>query len=190
MRVWRRQLRLGAFLRWLWAVGPPAPTFPVPVGQIVLFLMVLWGVLMTVGGVHGRWLEARYDAEGLQTDTGTVVATWATVSLGGEGDSTTYHLRYRFLDRAGRPHEGDWSERFGGNGTKTKPSWDRVAIGARLPAFEYLASDPSYHRPAARKGERRNWLWVGLGLLAAIVPFRLAYGAVTSCGVASGRGTR
>ncbi|MEJ7593004.1 MAG: DUF3592 domain-containing protein [Planctomycetaceae bacterium] len=160
------------FLHWLWATKPPGPDFPVPVCQIILILCMAFGVAYVIGGGRNWWREQYYDAEGVRTDSGVVIAKWRETREGGEGGTITEtFLRYRFADQSGRVHQFVT--------TSQHMRWDELRAGSRLPTIEYLASAPSTHRYASEKGLGRQLFWFGLGLLAAIIPIRLVYGAAT-----------
>ena len=160
------------FLHWLWAAKPPGPNFPVPVCQIIILYCAAFGVSLVIGGSVHWWREQYYDAEGVRTDSGVVIAKWEETREGAESSTITEtFLRYHYADLSGRVHE---------HVAKSKHErWDRLSAGSRLPTIEYLASAPRNHRYASEKGLGRNLFRLGLGLLAAIIPIRLAYGAAT-----------
>lgn len=160
------------FFHWLWAAKPPSPDFPVPVCQIILFFCGVWGVFLLIGGSAGWWIEQYYEAEGVRTDSGVVIAKWKETREGAESSTITEtFLRYHYADQAGRLHEHVKSSKY--------ESWDNLNAGSRLPAIEYLDSAPRTHRYASEKGLGRKVFWLGVALLAAIIPLRLAYGAAT-----------
>ena len=131
-----------------------------------------FGVTHVIGGSVHWWREQYYDAEGVRTDSGVVIAKWEESREGAESSTITEtFLRYHYADLSGRFHE---------HVAKSKHErWDRLSAGSRLPSIEYLASAPRNHRYASEKGLGRNLFRLGLGLLAAIIPIRLAYGAAT-----------
>ncbi len=160
------------FLHWLWAAKPPGPDFPVPVLQIIILYCAAFGVTLVIGGsVHGL-REQYYDAEGVRTDSGVVIAKWEETREGAESSTITEtFLRYHYADQSGRFHEHV--------AKSSHERWDRLNAGSRLPTIEYLASVPRNHRYASEKGLGRKLFRLGLGLLVAIIPIRLAYGAAT-----------
>jgi len=126
---------------------------------------------VVAGGVNW-WREQYYDAEGVQTDSGVVIAKWKETREGAEGGTITEtFLRYQYADQSGRFHEHLAKSRY--------ESWDKLSAGSRLPTLEYLASAPGTHRYASEKGLGRKFFWIGVGLLAAIIPIRVVYGAAT-----------
>ena len=160
------------FLNWLWAAKPPGPDFPVPVCQIIIMYCAAFGVTLVYAGSVDWWWEQYYDAEGVRTDSGVVIAKWQERREGAESSLITEtFVRYHYADQSGRFHEHVAKSR--------NERWDRLGAGSRLPTIEYLASAPRNHRYASEKGLGRKLFRLGLGLLAAIIPIRLVYGAAT-----------
>ena len=160
------------FLRWLYGARPPGSE-PLSwiILQIILLLCAAWGVALVIGGSRGWWGEQYYDAEGVQTDSGVVIAKWQETHEGDASSTVTVtFLRYRFVDQSGCVHEHVKKSQHDRS--------EKLSIGSRLPTIEYLASSPGTHRYASEKGFGRKAFWFGLGLLAAIIPIRLVYCAV------------
>ena len=167
------------FLHWLWAAKPPGPDFPIPVFQIILMFCVPMAVVHVIKGSTHWWKEQYFDAEGVRTDSGVVIARWDEIcepeKYGAEyrgGEYKRRFFRYHYEDLSGRFHEhvrllpDDCDE-------------SHFIVGSRLSPIEYLASAPKSHRYVAEKGWGPKTLLFGLGLLAAIIPIRLAWGAMT-----------
>lgn len=159
------------FLRWLWTDKTPSAEFPVPVCQLVIFQCVMVGICLLIAGSRHWWMEQYYKTEGIQTDSVTITEIWVREYEGSEGGKRTdYCYRYRYTDQFGHVHEHVASTELS--------RWEKLVAGARLPTIEYLASAPKTHRYLSERGMGRIYVLLGVALLVAVVPIRLAYEVV------------
>lgn len=158
------------FLQWLWWPKPTGRGLSTPIFQLIIFLCGMFGLAYLTAGSFHWWNEQFYVAEGVHTDTGVVLGKWQEKRDGSEGGTITEtFLRYHYADQSGQFHEHLKKSKY--------ERWDKLSVGSQLPTIEYLASAPRAHRYASEKGLGRIFFWLGLGLLAAIIPIRLAFGA-------------
>lgn len=145
------------------------PNYPFPGFQIMVVYFAAFGFCLTFGGSCHWWMEQYYKREGIRTNSGVVIAKWKTVSKGGEGDTTYYHLRYSYTDHMGRIHRRET------NSQNDSRRWDTLDVGSKLPTIEFLESAPGTHRFASEEGQGPFYALVGLLLLLACIPLRMLH---------------